>query len=69
MQHFAKDGQFTETLVDTDQPDTLRSFGLPIRQPVDLVTQLALFWLDDDRREMRRAMPEDERWMVAAFGD
>lgn len=69
MRHDATDGSLpTSDLADNRAP-WRRAWDDAGPRPPDLVLQMATFWIADERRERRRTLREDERWMFDAFGD
>jgi hypothetical protein len=69
MRYYATDGPPPDRAIAADRARLLRSWRSTTPAASHLVEQIALFWLEDDRRELRRALPADQRWMVDAYGD
>jgi hypothetical protein len=64
MRHYTPDTPPADRSVNAERTPLLRAWRSTSPASVHLVEQLALFWLDDDRRELERLVPVRRRWAI-----
>ena len=69
MRHYTPETPPADRSVTAERTPLLRAWRSTSPASVHLVEQLALFWLDDDRRDLRRLVPVARRWAIEPFDD
>ena len=64
MPFYTPDTPPADRAVTTDRTPLLRAWRSPAPASAHLVEQIALFWLEDDQRELDRLLPHAPRWVV-----
>ena len=64
MPFYTPDVPPADRTVATDRTLLLRAWRSPAPASAHLVEQIALFWLEDDLRELHRLVPHAPRWVV-----
>jgi hypothetical protein len=69
MRHYQPDTPPADGPVTANRTPLLRPWRSDAPASLHLIEQFALFWLDDDRRELDRLLPDAPRRITDALAD